>query len=236
MIGRRWVQAGGMAGIAAFIVTVASFSIQGNVPASSSSVAQITNYVTSHRSSVLAGTVLAVVIAALILWSAGTLARLVHARDEQSPLGMIALAAGAGIALILSLDGITLTALEFVSRQGGVVNPSLTRVLFELQNGIIMPGAFGCVAAVWLVAVGVAAVRGIFAAPWLGWLSFVFAALAAAGSLLGLTSLDGGTSVFGYLPAIGSGVILLFSSIFMVRESAAGTTPLQSGVAATSAG
>ena len=222
MIGRRWLQVGGIAGIAAFVVITASFSTAGNLPASNSSVTQIANYLTSNRSSVMIGTALTVVAAGLILWFVGTLARLLHARDEHSPLGLIVLGAGVGMAMITSLDSLTLTALEFLSKQGGLTDPAVTRSFYDLENGIIMPGAFGCIAAVFLIAVGVAAVRRMFAAPWLGGLSFLFAALAVVGSLLGLTSTDGGTSVFGFMPAIGSGVILLIASVFMLRDTATG--------------
>jgi hypothetical protein len=236
MIGRRWVQAGGGAGIAAFIVITAGFSTNGSLPASNASATQIANYLTSHRSSVLVGTALTVVAAGLILWFAGTLARLLHARDQHSPLGLIVLGAGVGMAVITSLDSLTLTALEFLSKQGGLTDPAVTRTFYDLQNGIIMPGAFGCIAAVMLAAIGASAVRRIFAAPWLGWLSFLFAALAVTGSLVGLTSTSGGTSAFGFMPAVGSGVILLISSIFMVRDSAAGIVPAPTPMAATATG
>jgi len=82
-----------------------------------------------------------------------------------------------------------------------------------------MPGAFGCMAALLLVAIGTAAVRRVFAAAWLGWLSFVLAALALAGSMIGLTSASGGTSALGYSPAIGASIIMLIASVFMLRDS-----------------
>lgn len=117
-----------------------------------------------------------------------------------------------------SLDGLPFTALEFLVKQGGLTDPSLTRIFYDLQNGIIMPGAFGFMAAVFLVAFGSAALRRVFTAPWLGWLSFVLAGFAVAGSILGLTLTNGGTMFpFGFLPAIGFVVVVLITSIYMLR-------------------
>src|ERR1700730_11311318 len=164
MLDRRWVQAGGVAGILAFLVSFSAAITTNNTLSSNASTAQITNYLTSHRSGVLAGTVLAVVAGASVLWFAGTLARLLHQSDEQSPLGLIVLAAGAGMAVILSLDGLPMTALEFLSKQGGLNDPSVTRIFYDLQNGVIMPGAFGCMAAFFLTSLGATMVRRKFAA------------------------------------------------------------------------
>ncbi|HVA88945.1 MAG TPA: hypothetical protein VNL71_03800, partial [Chloroflexota bacterium] len=65
---------------------------------------------------------------------------------------------------------------------------------------------------------GIAMVRRTFAAPWLGYLSLVFAPLSVVGAVLGLTLTDGGTvSPLSFAPAIGSMVVVVISSIFMLR-------------------
>ncbi len=223
MMSRRYVQFGGAVGIAAVVVLLGAVFAATDSLSSSSSAAQISGYLTSHRSGVLTQTALTVLGSALMLCFAATLGRILHARDQHSPLGMIVLAAGAGMAAIASLDGITLSALVFASKQGGLTDPALTRVFFDLQNGLIMPGAFGCMAAVLLAAVGTAAVRRVFAAAWLGWLSLVLAALALAGSIIGLTSATGGTSALGYSPALGASIVVLIASVFMLRDSTGAT-------------
>ncbi len=235
MISRRSVQFGGAVGITAVVVLLGAVFAATDSLSSSSSAAQISGYLTSHRSGVLAQTALTVLGSALMLCFAATLGRMLHARDQHSPLGMIVLAAGAGMAAIASFDGITLSALVFVSGRGGLTDPALTRTFFDLQNGLIMPGAFGCIAAVLLAAIGAAAVRRVFAAAWLGWLSFVLAALALAGSMIGLTSVTGGTSALGYFPALGASVVVLIASVFMLRESASATEPAPARMTAAAA-
>jgi hypothetical protein len=217
MLGRRWVQGGGVAGVLGVLVAIVAAVIVNNTLSSNSSPAQIASYLEGNRSAILTQQVLSVAGAGLLLWFVGTLARLLQTRDERSPLGLIVLAAGAGMAVMLSLDGLPLTALEFLVKQGGLTDPSVTRIFYDLENGIIMPGGFGFMAAVFLVSLGSAMIRRAFAAAWLGWLSFVLAAFAAAGSVVGLTATSGGTSVFGFLPAIGSLVVILITSIYMLR-------------------
>jgi hypothetical protein len=207
-----------VAGVLGFLLALTAAVITNNSLSSNSSTAQIDSFLIGHRNAILAQQVLAVAAGALIFWFAGTLARLLQTHDPRSPLGLIVLAAGAGMAVILSLDGLPFTALEFLVKQGGLTDPSVTRIFYDLQNGIIMPGAFGFMAAVFLVAFGSAALRRVFAAPWLGWLSFVLAGFAVAGSILGLTLTNGGTMFpFAFLPAIGFVVVVLITSIYMLR-------------------
>ena len=212
-----WVRIGGTAGIFACLLLFAAGFVTNNTLSSNSSTTQIINFLTSHRSGVLTQTLLTVTGGAISLWFAATLARLIHTRDQHSPLGMIVLVAGAAMTVIASLDGITLTALEFLSKQGGLTDRSITRVFYDLENGIIMPGMFGCAAAIFLTALGIAMVRGKFGARWIGWISLLFAALSVVSAIMGLTVTNGGTSAIGYFPAIGFVLVGLTSSIYIVR-------------------
>ena len=158
MVGRGWVRPGGVTGILAVFFLVSAGFVTSSTLSSDSSAAQIVDFLTQHRDGVLTQTVLTVVGSASSVWYGATLARVLHARDPHSPLGFIVLGAGAAMAAIASFDGVTLTALEYLAEQGGLTDPALTRVYFDLQNGLIMPGLFGCVAAVFLASVGAAAV------------------------------------------------------------------------------
>jgi hypothetical protein len=215
---RRWIQVGGAAGVVAAALEVAAGVVAGGAPSGSATTAEVTTYLSAHRSGILAQTVLAVAGLAFGAWFLGTLARLIQTRDSRSPLGLIALVGGTAALAVAAFDGLTLTTLEFVSEQGGPADPALTRAFFDLQNGIVMPGAFGLIITVFLVAVGVAILRRTFAARWLGWLSIVFSALSVLSGLLGLTLKNGGTTPFSYFPAIGFGVIAIASGIYMLRD------------------
>jgi hypothetical protein len=92
---RRWVQAGGAAGIAGLPVGAASFPLNGGSPDSNASTAQIASYFVQQRDAVFAGQVFLVAASALFLWYGGTLSHLIHERDTGSPLGLILLMATA---------------------------------------------------------------------------------------------------------------------------------------------
>jgi len=79
-----------------------------------------------------------------------------------------------------------------------------------------MPGMFGCMAALFLAAFATIVVLRAFAAPWLGWLSYVLAVRSLVSGIAGLTVTTGGTSALGYFP-LGSLVIIRISSIYMLR-------------------
>jgi hypothetical protein len=217
-LGRAWIRAGGVAAIVAAVLEVASGIAAGGAPAANSSTSKITDYLTSHRSGILTQTVLAVAGLAVALWFLGTVARLIQTRDGRSPLGLISLAAGAAAVAVAAFDGLTLTVLVFVVKEGGLTDPSLTHAFFDLENGVVMPGAFGFMIAVFLIALGVAIIRGAFAAPWVGWLSLVLAALSVLSGVLGLTLTNGGTTPFSYFPAAGFGLVAIISGIFMIRD------------------
>lgn len=205
--------------LACLLLLSAAF-VTSNTLSSNSRTALIVHFLTSHRSAVLIQTVLTVAGSAISLWFAATLAHMIHSRDRRSPLGLLVLVSGAAMALITSLDGVTLTALEFLSKQSGLTDPSVSRIFFDLQNGIIMPGMFGFAAAIFLLALGSAMLRGTFAARWVGWVSLVFALLSVVSSVEGLTISNGGTSAFGYFPAVGFVLVGLISSVFMLRYRA----------------
>jgi hypothetical protein len=217
---QRWIRFGDGAGVLACLLLLSAAFVTSNTLSSNSSTAQIDHFLTSHRSVVLIQTVLTMAGSAISLWSAATLAHMIHSHDRHSPLGLLVLVAGTAMAVVASLDGVTLTALEFLSKQGGLTDPSITRIFFDLQNGIIMPGMFGCAAAVFLVALGSAMLRNTLAARWVGWVSLGFAALSVVSSVVGLMISDGGTSSFGYFPAVGFVLVGLISNIYMLRYRA----------------
>ena len=215
-----WLRLGGGAGILAALLITGSGIAIGGEPGGNSSTTEVTSYLSSQSNGVVTGTVLVLAAMPFVLWFLGTLAHLIHSRDPHSPLGFIVLAGGSAAVAISAFDGLTLTALVFVTRQGVPGTPALTQAFFDLQNGIIMPGAFGFVVAVFLAALGAAILRGAFAAPWLGWISAIFAGLSVLSGVLGVTLTNGGTTPLSYFPAIGFGVMAIASGIYMVRSHA----------------
>jgi hypothetical protein len=92
VLNRRWVQAGGVAGILSFVLVALSFVVNSpSAPDSDAPIKDIASYLTANRNAILAADVLVIAAAAVILWYGATLSRLLHDRDESSPLGTILL-------------------------------------------------------------------------------------------------------------------------------------------------
>jgi hypothetical protein len=197
-----------------------AFALAGSGTASDAPPQQVIESLAGNRQGLILGGVVVVAVAALVLWFGATLSWLVHVRDRESPVGLVVLAGSVVMVVFLMLDGVFQVAVAFLATQPGPAAAAAVPALFVLQNGIVMPGAFGFAAAVFLSAVGVAALRRVFAAVWVGYLSIALAALSVIGGWLGLSQLDGGgSSPLSFSPALGMTLITVVSSVYLLRPS-----------------
>lgn len=219
-VASAWERTGGVFGLLTFVILLGGSLVLGrsNTLNSTATPAAISAYLSAHGSSVQWLTLVTVLGGATGLWFLSTVGRIIHGHDRRSSLGMIVLGSAAVATAISAFDGVTLTALVYLARQGGPSDPALVRTFFDLQNGLIMPGMFGFFVASTMAAAGVAMIRGHLARPWAGWLALILAAFAAAGAVSGLSSVGGGTTLVGYAPALGYGIFALVTSIFLLRS------------------
>lgn len=214
----RWIRAGAIAGIAGVLAAVVATPLQGSAPKSSAPVSELTRYAIQHQDQLRLVGLLVVLSAALLAWFAGTFFWALWNREHRSPLGVIGALASAAMVSLLAWDGILFAVLSFAGHGGPVSGPGLS-VIYLLENGIVMPGAYGFFTAAFLVIVAVAALRGLVVRAWVAYLSFVLALLSAAGGCLGLTSIDGGTSSpVSFAPAIATAVVTLIVAIGLLRD------------------
>jgi hypothetical protein len=216
---RRWIRLGGGAGVVAVVVALASFPLNGSSPDSSASPVKIGDYVLHHQHQLTATGLLAVLSAALLTWFFASYAWLLHRNDPETPLGFVAAVSGAGLVAVLVADGMLDVAMSFLSHQSAAVHSSAMTELYQVENGVVVPGAFGLVAAAFLVAVAAAAFRGVAGVRWVGYLASVLAPLAAAGGVVGLTTLGGGmSSPLSFAPAFGISLTALVLGVGMLRD------------------
>lgn len=214
---RLWVRVGGAVGIGGVLVVLATIPMQGSSPKTSASATVIGDFVAAHQAQYKATGLMVVLAAALASWLLATYAWLLHRERRDAPLGLIALLAGSGVVLVLACDGALEVALSFLSGQPSTVHSPVMVELYQLFNGVVMPGVAGFFVAAWLVAVAAAAFQQVVGPRWLGYLSGVLATASVAGGASGLTSIDGGTSSpVSYAPAIGfTGVVLILSVVLL---------------------
>ena len=173
----------------------------------------------AHPDRTLASNALTIVALALALWFGVTLAHLVGERDRTSPLGTIIQTGAICIFITGALDAITQSALVFLAKEDSLTAaPQLTRLVYVLYDGPIQPGIMGLAIAIFLIAVGVAALRRTIAARWIGWLSLTFALISTVGAIQGLTVTNGGNLAPGALGVLGDLLITVIVSLYLLRR------------------
>jgi len=221
----RFVKTGGVAGIIATLFGIASFLSSGGSPDTSASIADIINYLSQGRTGIVTSTIFLMLGAVCLCCVVAVVANMVREREGGGPLpGLLILAAALTVSL-LAWDTLPVLALSFtVGLPGGAGDGSGIRVLYGLANGVIMPGAFGVFAALFIGTLAIAALRGAFATRWVGFVLLAFAALSLTGGLIGLSQVDGGSSsVLSYAPAFVTFPTSLICGIAMVLQGRART-------------
>ena len=184
-----------------------------------SSAAQIINSLGAHTSQAAASDAVAVLGLTLFIWFAASLAHTLQVRDRGTPLGFVVLGAGIAVSVLGSLDNVMNSVLIFLAKQGGLATePALTRTLYHLYNGLVMPGMVAFATAVYLAGIAFAALRSAIGRRWLGWLSLIFVPLSLVSGFVGLTVSDGGTSAAAPLGVLGFVLITVITGVFMVRD------------------
>ena len=218
-MGRRWIQVGGGAGVAAIAVALATFPLLGSSPDSSASAAKIGDYVVHHRDQLTAVGLMVTASAVLFAWFVATYGWVLHRNDRETPLGFLTVVTGAGVVGLIVWDGITDVAMAFLSHQPSAAGSAAMTQLYQFENGIVMPGAVGLVEAAFLAAVTAAAFRGAAGTRRLGYLWAVLAVLSAAGGIAALSTVNGGmNSPLSFAPLFGISLTAVVLGIGMLRD------------------
>ena len=225
-MGRRWIQLGGGAGVAAIVVALATFPLLGSSPDSSGSAAEIGVYVTEHQDQLTAVGLMVTLSAVLFAWFVATFGWLLHRNEEGTPLGFLTLVTGSAVVVLIVFDGLLDVAMAFLSHQANAPQSAAMTELYQLENGIVMPGAVGLVVAAFLAAVAAAAFRAVAGVSWSGYLWSALAAMSAAGGVIALTTVDGGmSSPVSFAPLFGISLssVVLGISLLRLRPAGRGT-------------
>jgi len=202
------------------IAIIAGVIIAPDKPLSTnSSVARIAALVGSHPQQEALGGTLSVLGAVLFLGYAAPIAHRLRLSNRSAPLAFWLLGAAGAFAIFATLDVVVINALDFASRQGSLTGePELTRMMYHLYNGLLMPGAAHVALAAYFAIFAIAARTRILTPQWLAWPCAVLAPIAAVNGIVGLASPTGGTFPLAPLAVLGFVVVNVISSVSVLRE------------------
>ena len=187
-------------------------------------------WVKDNRVSLQAGMILGLFAAGALLWFVGYLRTAFktgeHGTDSFAP---VVFGAGIAAAVIAALAAVPIALLAFmVAQPGGFSGASIVRMLGDLN--LVLFAASSVVTAVFLLALGLSILRGHLPTPtWLGWLSIVVAALNAVTVWIAMTfsTYHGkGWNVVAFGAFIGFLLVVLITSISLMRQPSTGSTPI----------
>ncbi len=215
--GNRSVAVIGLGSMVLIVAGVASGPAK--IISTNSSVAKIAASVGTHTQLQAVSNTVTILGAFLFLAFAANISHRLRGTTSTAPLGMCLTAIAAIIAVFTTLDVVVLTALSFLSKQGGLTaEPQLTRLLYHLYNGIFMPGLAHLGFAAYFAIIGLGARRGVLQPRWVAWPSLVLAPLALLNGVIGLTASNGGAFPIAPLAVLGFVVITVTLSISLLRD------------------
>lgn len=195
-----------LTGAAFVVLVIIGFAIGGEPPTASEDSAQdIVDFYVDNDSRLIAGAALAAFGATLFVFFGGYLRRLLRASEGEQ--GMLSAVMFAGVIIFatgLAIDGTITFALVDTA---GDVDPAATQALAALFNNDFLPLAVGL--QVFLLGLGLSALRGAAVPKWLGWAAIVLSVVAV--------------TPIGFVAFLGTGLLILVLSVMLSMRARAAT-------------
>jgi hypothetical protein len=214
MLGRL----GALSGIGFVVLIVIGTFLYPQQPRIDSSPATTLAWVHAHRSAISTGMILGVFAIALFVWFASHL-RDILAESGAKSLASVVFGSGIASAVVGTVGLVPLALLAFMDGQTGTVDASSVRLVSDL--GFVLFGAGAAVTALFLLGVGLAALRGVFGGQPVGVVSIVAAAFNCVAVVAGLTftTYHGvGWAIPLWGSFIGEALVVLAVSVHMLRS------------------
>ena len=187
MRGRTTDRVGAGAGLLFVVLSLLGAFIYPQQPQAGSPAATTLAWVHDHRVALQVGMILALFAAASFLWFAAYLrVVLASAGDRAKGLAPMIFGAGIAVAVIDALAAVPTALLAFMAAQpAGIPDATVVRMLADLN--LVLFAASSVMTGLFLLAAGLAMLRGVLATAWLGWLSLVVAAFNGVAVWVGVT-------------------------------------------------
>jgi len=225
---RLFERLGAASGLAFVVLSLLSAFIYPQQPRSDSPAAVTVAWVHNHRVALQAGMIVALFAAGALLWFAAYLRDTLADRADNGPsLSTLVFGGGIAVAIMSALAAMPTALLAFMDAQpAGISDPALVRMLGDLNT--VFFSANSAMTVVFLLALGLAMLRGALASTWLGWLTLVVVGFNGVAVWVGVTfsSYHGKAwNAVGWGAFIGFLAIILITSISRLTRSAAAAPP-----------
>lgn len=210
---------GASAGIGFAVLGLLATFLYPQPPRIDSSATTILAWAHDHRAGIAAGMILGVFASLLFVWFAVCIQRRLNAEGNDF-LGSVAFGSGIGYAALVALGSLPAATLVFMEGQpGGITDGDVVRLLLDLYQIVYAP-ATGLIG-VFLLAVGLSALRSSAFSRWLGWLSMVMGVLCAVEIvpiMINSSYHPGGWAVIGWGTAVGSLLVPVVLCVEIIRR------------------
>ena len=224
---RTWERLGAAAGLAFVVLMVLATFLYPQQPRIDSSATKTLAWVHSHRAGLETGMIFGLFGSGVFLWFASHLRHVLErAEGGAESLSPIVFASGIAAAITNALGAVPIGLLAIMDAQGGIQNADVVRMLAISTQ--VLYALFAIMAAMFLASSGIAMVRKELVSPRLGWLSLLAAVLngiAVVTSMSFATYHGAGWSIPGWGAYIGFLLVVLLTSVSLLRAKATSPTP-----------
>jgi hypothetical protein len=204
-LNREWLVP--LTGVGFVVVAIIGFIVGGEPPGADDPVQEIVEHYVDNEGSVMIGAGLVGIAAALLIFFAGYLRRVLRAAEgEGGTLSAVALVGAAVMAVGVSIDATISFALAEAAED---VDPTAVQALQALWDNDFMPIAVG--STVFLLASGISILQHAALPKWLGWAAILF----------GIVSL----TPAGFIGFLGGALWILAVSVILSRRARPAPTP-----------
>jgi hypothetical protein len=199
----NWAKRAPLLGILSIAAIIAAFAVGGESPDADASAAKVVSFYTDHDSDQMFSSFLLSLGALFLVFFAGVLRNALRA-TEQGPGGLSAVSFGGALIMAVGFTlfaGISFTLGDVADK----LDPTAAQALNALNGDLFFPLAMGT--ALFMLATGIAALRGGALPKWLGWIAIVLGVLA-------LTPL-------GFFALMATGIWIIIASIVLATRTPA---------------
>jgi hypothetical protein len=193
-------------GVLFIVVLIVAFGFAGEPPDTDEGAAEASQFYLDNESSVMAGSVIQAVAAALFVFWGGILR--VFLREAEGPRGTLSAVAFAGTILFAAGLALDATINFALAEEAENVDPVVTHTLLALWSNDFLPFVVGLLT--FMIATGIVIIRTGALPRWLGWAAIIVVIVAP--------------TPIGFVGFIGSGVFVLIVSVLLAMRARGAAT------------